>query len=262
MSTVLFVIDGQTDFHEGGKLPIAGATENSRNIAKVLDKVDTVVLSMDTHSPHHIAHGAAWEDATGNPPPNFTVITHQQIKNGVWRMRDPQRRAPSQVYTEQLEARGRYKLMIWPPHCLLGSSGHAIHPELWDAVLGWSTRCGKDPVVYLKGLNPDTEMYSCFEAEVPLFHIPSTTLEGNAARIEQVAGAHVRRLVVCGQALSHCVKSTIESLIRAQPDIVSRLVLLRDGTSPVAGFEKEAAAFVDELKAMGAQVLTCAEFVS
>jgi nicotinamidase-related amidase len=40
-------------------------------------------------------------------------------------------------YTRRLEAGGKFKLTIWPDHCLIGSDGHAIEQHIQEAVREW-----------------------------------------------------------------------------------------------------------------------------
>lgn len=84
------------------------------------------------------------------------------------------------------------------------------------------------------------------------------------------------RVLVCGQASSHCVNFSARDLAAAwkrttaggaaleddemaQRRRMGSLVLLKDGMSPVAGFEKQASEFLDEMAGMGISVRTCAE---
>jgi nicotinamidase/pyrazinamidase len=70
-------------------------------------------------------------------------------------------------------------------------------------------------------------------------------------------------LVVCGQALSHCVNFTVR-------DITNRLIengqspsiiyLLTDASSPVMGFEKAGEDFVHDMKESGVHITTTKEF--
>jgi len=85
------------------------------------------------------------------------------------------------------------------------------------------------------------------------------------------------KVLVCGQASSHCVNFSARDLAAAwkkgaaagaAPEDGSArrrmagIVLLRDGMSPVVGFENEASKFLDDMSAMGVTVRTCAEAFS
>jgi len=72
-------------------------------------------------------------------------------------------------------------------------------------------------------------MYSCFSAEVPLDDDPSTRL--NAPLI--AALARHDKVIVCGQAKSHCVNYSLRDLLEAWPagKAVKDIILLSDGTS-------------------------------
>jgi nicotinamidase/pyrazinamidase len=77
----------------------------------------------------------------------------------------------------------------WPPHCVQGTPGAAFHPAL---VLPPGTG------VVSKGADPDTDAYSCFQAD---------TADG--LPFAAALGEHgVRRLFVGGLATDYCVKAT------------------------------------------------------
>lgn len=70
------------------------------------------------------------------------------------------------------------------------------------------------------------------------------------------------KLIVGGEALSHCVRYTLTDIIKywhEGTEEKKKLVLLKDGSSPVTGFEESARAFVEDMRNEGVTVTTCAE---
>lgn len=66
--------------------------------------------------------------------------------------------------------------MIWPDHCLIGSYGHTVEPQIQQAVRAWDVHHFKKNVHHIhKGMNCLTEMYSAIRAEVEIETDPSTT---------------------------------------------------------------------------------------
>jgi nicotinamidase-related amidase len=55
---------------------------------------------------------------------------------------------------------GRFKLIIWPEHCLIGSKGFCLVEEVYDALQEWSLVTGGTVEWVLKGENILTESYS------------------------------------------------------------------------------------------------------
>jgi nicotinamidase-related amidase/cytoskeletal protein CcmA (bactofilin family) len=210
-STTFLIIDPQVDFHEGGSLAVEGATADSDRlssfISKFKDDIDNVFISLDSHHRMHIAHGVFWTNEAGDIPFPFTEISHASILAGEWFPRDssPDILDYVKYYTQELENCGKFKLIIWPEHCLIGSPGHAVVPCLNAALQEWAQ--GRlDTVSYImKGTNCLTEMYSALSAEVPIASDPSTKLD--LALLEKLRSAD--HLFICGQALSHCVNFTI-----------------------------------------------------
>lgn len=70
----------------------------------------------------------------------------------------------------------------WPPHCVIGSPGAAIHPDI-DAVAH---------LIISKGSNPEQEQYSAFEAGLG----------------SMLAARGIRRLIIGGLATDYCVRAT------------------------------------------------------
>lgn len=275
--TVLCIIDPQRDFHEGGSLAVPGATEDSRRTAVLIDKcgqfIDEIWITLDTHTKLHIAHPCSWH----GPPPPFTVISHQDLCDGKWTpVGPPSMLAYAKWYTKRLESSpSQLKLIVWPEHCLLGSPGHAVEPVLFAAIQRWSELKRTDANIVTKGLNRYTEMYSAVAAEVPLDRSAveelaslgvdlqidnTTTAAGHSALVNSLMGNDVRRLLVCGQALSHCVNFTVRDLLRGKNrSECSRVTLLLDACSAVTGFEREATQFVSHVLEMGGAASSCSE---
>lgn len=182
-NTTLFIIDPQVDFHPGGgeqekpsyhhegSLAVPGANEDSSRIAdmirKNMSKITEIIVSMDSHYPAHIAHAIFWTDWSGKKHPEpFTTITHQDVVKGRWKPRDAALLQWCKMYTFKLEQKGRMVLTIWPPHCIIGSRGHAVVPVINEALQEWSHTTGHSVHYVLKGQNLRCEMYSALEAEV------------------------------------------------------------------------------------------------
>ncbi len=235
--TVVFGIDCQVAFcHPQGSLYVPGAEADVRRavewIYRHADAIDGLVFSMDTHASHQIFHAAWWEDAEGRPPAPLTVIRAADVRSGRWRPRfEPE---ASLEYCERLEATGRYVLTIWPYHALLGGVNHALLPALAEAALWHAVYSDAPSRFVLKGREPLTEMYSVFEPEVK-------QLGGRSVgAFDEDLYEHLvsfDRIVVFGEAKSHCVLATLESLLarmrRDDPALIRRVYVLEDAMSPV-----------------------------
>ena len=120
----------------------------------------------------------------------------------------------------------------------------------------WARRHHKAIEYVAKGSCALTEHYSALRADVLVPSDPSTGL--NEALLADLRKAD--RVIVCGQALSHCVNFTVRDLVEHWPeDQRARIVVLEDCSSPVPGFDAQAAAFVDDMRALGVTVTTSTE---
>jgi nicotinamidase/pyrazinamidase len=254
---ILLIIDPQVDFHPGGSLGIDGANEDSQRIADLIMKnintLDEIYVTLDSHHRNHIAHAIFWENKAGEKPAAFSEITYDQIVNGEWFPRDPTLLEHCKFYAKALEDANRFKIRIWPEHCLIGTPGHAVVPSVNAALQEWAGSRNKQVHYVLKGSNCLTEMYSAIAADVPLDNDKST--QKNPVMMAEFTSA--RKLIVCGEAKSHCVNFTLRDIMidwsatgRGAEDVI----LLLDGCTAVYGCGELAETFERDMRDMG---VTC-----
>lgn len=219
------------------------------------DKISSVHVTLDSHQRMHIAHGVFWEDEDGKPPAPFTEITVDDVESNKWRPVNKADQEAALAYVRELEKEDRFKLCIWPEHCITGTSGHNVTAPVNDGLDAWIDRT-RGAVDWLhKGQNVHTEMYSALKAEVVIESDPATKL--NRGLIEQLSKCE--RILVCGQAKSHCVNFTVRDLIENlnwPKDQLSRVWVLEDAMSSVPGFEKAGDQFIVDMTAAGLTVTT------
>lgn len=273
-TTQLLVIDPQNDFCDlpaslcpagsAPSLPVAGAHADMQRLADFIraqaGQIDAITVTLDSHQRFDIAHPGFWQTGAGTDVAPFTPITAAQVRAGDFTPRDAAAVPRTLGYLDALEAQGRYTLMVWPVHCEIGSWGHGIHADVLAACGDWQLQRQRAVHNVFKGTNPWTEHYSAIEAEVPDANDPSTLL--NTALLRALGQADA--LLIAGEASSHCVRSTTEHIVQHLPRLVPgwqarRIVLLTDGMSPVAGFEAQHQAFLDGMRAAGAQLKTINE---
>jgi nicotinamidase-related amidase len=253
---VVVGIDHQRDFcfpqgtlYVGGRSG-TGAIDDSVRFAKFLyanaDRISDMTMTFDTHVPLQIFFQTFWNNADGTPVAAYREITLDQIRKGEvvinpaicaalgkdygWARRQ------GEFYCQQLEKAGKYKLYIWPFHCLLGTAGHALVGVIEEARMFLSFLRTFQPIPKIKGLRPWSERYSAFSEEVLLAHDGVTVIgEQDAALIRTLSDADV--VVFAGQAASHCVASSIGDFLdvvkAADPALVSKVYVLRDCMSAV-----------------------------
>ena len=241
-------------------LPVAGAHADMLRIAELINRagagLSDISITLDSHHRYDIAHPPFWMDAAGKPIEPFTVISAQDVRNGRYLPRHSQSLARVLAYLDSLEANGRYQLMVWPVHCEIGSWGHNVHADVRAAYGRWEETGSKIAMKLIKGSNPWTEHYSAVMAEVPDPEDAATQL--NRSFIDRLARAD--QIYIAGEAGSHCVKATTEHIVEHfDPAQLSKLVLLTDCISPVAGFEAQYASFIQAMRQRGVQIATAAD---
>ncbi len=259
----LFVIDPQHDFMDvdGAALPVPGAKTDMLRLAHFVDQhqdqIDDMVVTLDSHASVGIERTSFWTTGEGAAASPFSAVTAAEVRAGRYLPRNPGQLAAVLSYLDALEAHSGRTLVVWPVHCVVGTWGHTIESGLAHSIARWEfTRlrlCEK----VLKGLNPMTEQYSAFRAEVPRDDDARTT--NNAALMARLA-AGPELLVVAGEALSHCVAASGQDMLRQMPPARLRnTVFLTDCMSPVPGFESVGQEFLDQLRVQGVRCMSATE---
>ena len=256
MRQELLIIDPQVDFcSTSGNLYVGGADQDMERLAALVKRISPklwdIHVTLDSHHLLDIAHPLFWKDQYGKHPNPFTIITTQDVKDGVWEPLVHELNHEVLNYVKTLESNGRYPLCIWPPHCLIGSIGATVMPILFSALYEWE-ESQKAIVDYVtKGSNFMTEHYSAVMADVPDPSDPGTQLNINLINILKEAD----RILIAGEASSHCLKFTIEDIANNfGEENIKKFVLLEDAMSPVTSFEDQANNFIKNIISRGAKI--------
>ncbi|WP_182421965.1 bifunctional nicotinamidase/pyrazinamidase [Aureimonas sp. ME7] len=151
----LIVVDVQNDFCPGGALAVAGGDSVVPIVDRLMERFPIVVLTQDWHPPGHVSF------ASTHAREAFTTI--------------------ELAYGTQV---------LWPDHCIQGSSGAEFHPSL---------RIARAQAVIRKGYNGGIDSYSGFQ------EADRTTQTGLTGYLRE-RGAE--RVFVCGLATDYCVAWT------------------------------------------------------
>ena len=256
----LLIIDPQNDFMdiEGAALPVPGANADMARLAGFLDtlgpRIDDIVVTLDSHASVGIERTTFWVTAAGHAVAAFTAITAADVRAGMYCPRDPSRRAEVLAYLDALEAGSGRTLVVWPVHCVLGTWGHNLHGGLAQSLARWESARVRACDKVLKGLNPMTEQYSAFRAEVPRAEDPRT--QRNLPLLDRLAAGD-GPLLVAGEALSHCVAASGEDMLAHMDEgRLRNTIFLVDCMSPVTGFEAAGQEFLARLVSRGVRALT------
>lgn len=263
----LVIIDPQNDFADSkGSLFVAGADVDMKDrlpkfIRRMKGKIADIHVTLDSHHKIDIAHPIFWIDSKGQHPNPFTTIKAADVLNGTWTTTRTNLLPRARDYVQALEKNNRYELMIWPEHCKIGSWGHNVVPELYEALAEWEDANFALTDYITKGSNIFTEHYSAVKAEVPDPTDPSTQLNTNFINtLENEADI----VVVAGEASSHCVANTVRDIADnfQNQAFLSKIVLLTDAMSPVGIAKAQADKFIDDMKAKGVRLATTADYLA
>ncbi len=227
-----------------------GALDDAARIARLLyrgmGRVTQVVATLDTHAAAQIFHPVFWLDEQGEHPAPHTVIRLEDVDAGRFRVNpsiapvlgvrpDMDVATWGRHYARQLAEGGKYPLVVWPYHSMLGGIGHALVSAVEEAVFFHSIARQAPTRFEVKGRHPLTENYSALGPEVSVDLEGNPLVPPNRELVEHLLGFD--EILVAGEARSHCVAWTVDALLRAlharDPALAGKVVLLDDCASPV-----------------------------
>ncbi|OSP55363.1 bifunctional nicotinamidase/pyrazinamidase [Pseudoruegeria sp. SK021] len=153
LTDALLVIDVQNDFCEGGRLAVPGGAQVVPVINGLITEFQTVVLSQDWHPE---AHSSFASQHPGRAPMEMIELAY-----------GPQ--------------------VLWPDHCVQGSTGAAFHPDLHR---------DRAQMILRKGTNRAVDSYSAF------YENDRTTPTGLDGYLRNKG---ITSVTVVGLALDFCV---------------------------------------------------------
>jgi nicotinamidase/pyrazinamidase len=125
---------------------------------------------------------------------------------------------------------------VWPPHCVQGTRGAEFHPGLTPPA---------GAVIVSKGMDPDQDAYSAFQAE-----------DGSGRPFRAVlADRGVRRLYMGGLATDYCVRASVLDAVRAGLEVA----VLTDAIGAVDLQPDDGARALDEMREAGARMTALKE---
>jgi nicotinamidase/pyrazinamidase len=158
----LVIVDVQNDFMPGGQLEVPGGNMIVPVINRLQKPFDLIVATQDWHPQNHKSFASNHPDKKP-----FEKI----ILNGL----------------DQI---------LWPDHCVQGSSGADFHPGL---------ETDRIAAVFRKGMDPETDSYSGFYDNG---HRISTGMSG------YLKDKGINDIYFCGLAADICVYYTIKDAIK------------------------------------------------
>ena len=122
---------------------------------------------------------------------------------------------------------------VWPPHCVEGTKGAEFHPDL---------ALPPEAVVISKGMDPEQDAYSCFQAQ---------DAEGQDFAVS-LGGSGIQRLFIGGLATDYCVRCTALDALHEG----FQVVVLQDAIAAVDLQSGDGERAIEEIRAAGATFAT------
>lgn len=207
--TALLLVDLQHDFMPGGALPVPEGRQVLAPVRRLMGsgRFGVLVATQDWHPRGHVSFASS--DPGREPLETIELHGHEQT--------------------------------LWPDHCLQGSHGAKLHPDLpWAGV----------SAVIRKGMEQDSDSYSGFRNNWDRAGTrPSTGLAG------YLRDRAVTDVVVCGLAREICAKWTAEDAAEAG----FHVWFVWDATRPVDAATNDRVA--KELSRRGIRVVSTPELL-
>lgn len=201
----LIIVDVQNDFVPGGALAVQEGDQVVPVINRLQQHFDFIVATQDWHPRDH---GSFAANHTGRQP------------------------------GEMIDLYG-LRQVLWPVHCVQGSTGAEFHPDLYKS--NWKA-------IFRKGSDKTVDSYSGF------FDNGRRGDTGLGAFLEAEG---VKSVFVCGLATDYCVKYTALDAI----SLGFETVLIKDACRAVNLKESDEAAAIEEMRAAGVRIQTAEEIL-
>lgn len=230
-----------------------GAVEDNIRLCQFIyqniPQITKIACTLDTHTAMQIFHEIFWIDDNGkHPHPLQTLISQEDIVAKKWRVNpaiaanvnrdtneDRNLTGYCEHYVKTLTVDGKYPLTIWPYHAMLGGIGHAIVSAVDEACFFHAIARESQTHYELKGQNSLTENYSILRPEVLNDEFGNQIAEVNDTFLQMLL--EYDRLIIAGQAKSHCVAWTVSDLLdeiqQIDTNLANKVFLVEDLTSPV-----------------------------
>lgn len=253
--TWLMLIDVQNTFcipefelYVGGRSGRGAVEDNARLCEFIycnLGNITQITATMDTHMAMQVFHAIFFVDQDGNHPAPYTDIHASELQEDRW-IFNPALASQFNIapeygqqmmihYAEELQKTGKYALTIWPYHAMLGGIGHALVSSVEEALFFHTVARLSQVDIVTKGDTPFTENYSVIGPEVLTGPMGEQLGKRDQRFIQQLQECD--RLIVAGQAKSHCVAWTVSDLLDdimlVDTQLAKKVYLLEDCTSPV-----------------------------
>jgi nicotinamidase-related amidase len=252
----LLLIDVQNTFcipdfelFVAGKSGMGAVEDNIRLcefIYRNLNVITEITPTMDTHTAMQIFHPIFWLDRTGEHPVPGTIITLEDVQKEIWQVNPAitsnldrgdycALQQYALHYVKKLTEAGKYPLMIWSYHAMLGGIGHALVSAVEEAIFFHNIARNSQTKFELKGSNPLTENYSVLCPEILEGKDGKAIARKNSNLIQKLLDFDA--VIIAGQAKSHCVAWTIDDLLTEitarDSNLAKKVYLLEDCTSAV-----------------------------
>jgi nicotinamidase-related amidase len=227
-----------------------GAVEDNVRLCEFvyrnLGVITEIAPTMDTHTAMQIFHPVFLVNDQGQHPAPMTPVSLEDVEKGRWKVNPAIAQSVANGnyvamqthllhYCRKLSSAGKYLLMVWPYHAMLGGIGHCLVSSVEEALFFHNLARNSQTGFEIKGGNPLTENYSVLRPEVLDTAGGRPIAQKNARFIKKLLEFDV--VVIAGQAKSHCVAWTIDDLLTEimayDATLAKKVYLLEDCTSPV-----------------------------
>jgi nicotinamidase/pyrazinamidase len=202
---VLLVVDVQNDFCPGGALAAPNGDEVVPVINKLIPDYDWIIFTQDWHPPDH---GSFASQHPGKHPFDMGELAGE-----------PQ--------------------MLWPDHCVWGTHGAMLHPDL---------HLPHNSLFVLKGYDSAVDCYSAFRDGNG--HPTDLVLVLLALESREV----VDHLDICGLTTDYCVRATVLDAIDFRTALNRENYKIRVLSKAVRAVDPNTTA-LDEMRAAGAEIV-------
>lgn len=251
MKNLLLIIDPQVDFITGS-LEVSGAKESMTKLANLIKyssivEFDNIIVTLDSHQPGHISFRSSWLVRSWEDEGPITQITPEMIGDSA-KLKDLNFNLDDiRDYIKRLPG---CCLNLWPDHCIVGTKGHSIYPDLYNALTDWTKKNQKSWGMILKGNRPDREMYSAISCDGEI-----NEGLGHTPIISKELLKEYDKIYIAGIAKDYCVAETITDLLcYFGEEVKNKLIFLERMLPCISEDNSSLKIYEDAVKNHGAEI--------
>jgi len=256
---ILAIVDANGSFtdEERGEMYVAGSNINNQNTLKFVKKnpriIKKVIVLNDCHHTESVHFCDNWINRlTKQHPEPYSHINIDKVLEEY----DPtlildagHPLSDIEYGLKQMKNAGWTDLYFWPRHCVAHSAGAACAPEVMEILNILNAHKVTATMIYKGVLYNEDQLSGAYAT----YYVDNYKMETFATLVYRLLVDKKMKLIMVGQALTHCLGLTAKELAIFLGDRANQIYIPLDCTSPIPDSDLEG--MLKSLRALGVNII-------